>query len=359
MGMRIVRMIMAAGLGAGMWSGGFSHCMGAESAEPVQDGPVLLDVRKIWDRAEHSAFTDLIRFRGRWFCTFREADKHVGGRDGQIRVIHSKDGGTWESAVLIAEEGVDLRDPKLSVTPDGRLMIVTGGSVYRQRRLVGRQPRVCFSEDGRRWSRPIKVCEPGDWLWRVTWHDGQAWGGVYRATDDGDWPLVLVSSRDGVHYERAGSLEVAGRPNETTLRFAADGTMVALVRREGGDRQAMIGTARPPYTQWRWHEAGYRIGGPNFIVLPDGRMWAAGRFYSGGPRTVLARLTTERYEPVLTLPSGGDTSYPGLVWHAGVLWISYYSSHEGRACIYLARVRVPEGPGSGFVRSGEISGNGM
>ena len=37
---------------------------------------------------------------------------------------------------------------------------------------------------------------------------------------------------------------------------------------------------------------------------------------------------------------GGDTSYPGLLWHDGVLWVSYYSSHEGKTSIYLARVKV-------------------
>jgi hypothetical protein len=45
-------------------------------------------------------------------------------------------------------------------------------------------------------------------------------------------------------------------------------------------------------------------------------------------------------EPILSLPSGGDTSYPGLVWHDNVLWVSYYSSHEGKANIYLAKVRI-------------------
>jgi hypothetical protein len=49
------------------------------------------------------------------------------------------------------------------------------------------------------------------------------------------------------------------------------------------------------------------------------------------------------YDPVVTLPSGGDTSYPGLAYHAGLLWVSYYSSHEGKAAIYLAKVKLPEG----------------
>src|SRR5262249_6659452 len=43
---------------------------------------------------------------------------------------------------------------------------------------------------------------------------------------------------------------------------------------------------------------------------------------------------------LITLPSGGDTSYAGLVWHDDLLWVSYYSSHEGRAPIYLAKVRL-------------------
>ena len=46
------------------------------------------------------------------------------------------------------------------------------------------------------------------------------------------------------------------------------------------------------------------------------------------------------YEPRLTLPSGGDTSYAGMVWHADLLWVSYYSSHEGKTSIYLARVKL-------------------
>ncbi len=41
----------------------------------------------------------------------------------------------------------------------------------------------------------------------------------------------------------------------------------------------------------------------------------------------------------LQLPSGGDTSYAGMAWHDGLLWISYYSSHEGKANIYLAKVK--------------------
>lgn len=309
---------------------------------PAAD-PELISVEKIWDRAPHNAFTDLIRWRGRWYCTFRESEAHIGG-EGRIRVLESSDGRRWQSVALITEAGIDLRDPKLSITPDDRLMIVGGGSVYGgTKTLKGRQPRVLFSRDGREWTAPKRVLEEGEWLWRVTWHDGKAYGVSYSNTGNknADWALKLFVSTDGVSYRLLTRLDVPGRPNETTLRVLSDGEMIALVRREAGEAFGWIGTSRPPYTRWNWTETRHRLGGPNFLRLPDGSLWAAGRSYPGGAKTVVARMTRDRYEPVLTLPSGGDTSYPGLVWHDGFLWISYYSSHEGKTAIYLAKVKVP------------------
>lgn len=312
---------------------------GAANPETVAR-PTLVSVKKIWDKAPHNAFTDLIRFRNAWFCTFREAEGHVKG-DGKLRVITSSDGEKWQSAALLSEQGVDLRDPKLSITPDGRLMIVAGGSIYRKGRLVGRQPRVAFSNDGRKWSRLYRILSEGEWLWRVTWHKGRAYGVSYNtAGKENDWSVRLLVSNDGINYEKIADLDVPGRPNETTLRFADGDRMIALVRREGGNRHGWVGTSMPPYKEWAWYETNYRLGGPNFIILPDGSFWAASRHYAGGARTVLARFGPRTYEPVLTLPSGGDCSYPGLVWHDGLLWMSYYSSHEGKTSIYLARIRI-------------------
>ena len=309
-------------------------------------------VQKIWDTAPHSAFTDLARFHDEWLCVFREADAHVGG-DGKIRVITSRDGERWASAALIAEEGIDLRDPKICATPDGRLMLTVGGSVYRgTTQLQARQPRVAFSKDGREWTATRRVLSEGEWLWRVTWHGQEAFGVSYKTSapegtpaDTGEWTLTLFRSRDGVAWESIAPLPMSGRPNETTLRFQPDGEMLALVRRESADKQGWFGRARPPYRDWRWHPIGRGIGGPNFLAAPDGTLIAAGRDYlPGGARTVAGPLTDESWQPALTLPSGGDSSYPGMVWHEGELWLSYYSSHEGKSAIYLARVRGLSGP---------------
>jgi hypothetical protein len=307
-------------------------------AQGTREGAELVEVRRIWDRAPHNAFTDLIRYQDRWFCTFREADAHVGGEDGTIRILVSDDGRAWDSASLLAEHGVDLRDPKLSITPDGRLMLLMGGSVYRDKALVSRRPRVAFSGDGRDWTVPSPILSEGHWLWRVTWHEGTAYGVSYLESGS---RAILYRSRDGLDYEPVVEWDVPGA-NETTLRVLPDGEMLALVRCEAGDKQGRIGSSRPPYDRWTWQEIGHRLGGPNFTRLPDGRLVAGSRdFGSGKAETAIARMDRRSYEPILTLPSGGDTSYPGLVWHEGLLWVSYYSSHEGRTSIYLARVKLP------------------
>lgn len=306
----------------------------------------LVSVRKIWDQGKHNAFTDLIRFQDKWFCSFREGLGHIGG-DGAMRVLESKDGETWTSTALLTEQGIDLRDPKLSITPDGRLMIVAGGSVYKpDNTFVSRQPRVAFSADGHTWTPTKRVLGDGEWLWRVIWHEGQAYGVSYlpiRHPDNRrESTLTLVTSSDGVDWKLVHKFDIPkfDYPGETTLRFLPSGEAIVLVRELAGGK---IGVSKQPFDKWTWHPTRGKIGGPNFIQLPDGSLWASGRDYSSGKAmTALAKMTPTSYEPVLTLLSGGDNSYAGMVWHNGLLWMSYYSSHEGKTSIYLAKVRVPQ-----------------
>ena len=111
----------------------------------------------------------MTQFQDQWWCTFREGTGHAGD-DGRVRVITSDDGDRWTSSALLQQPGIDLRDPKLSITPDGRLMLIMGGSFYNARRIYqSRAPRVAFSREGRRWTSPRKLLAEDHWLWRVTW----------------------------------------------------------------------------------------------------------------------------------------------------------------------------------------------
>lgn len=323
-------------------------CVGlpANAAPPTA---TLVSVKKIWDQAPHNAFTDLAYWKGHFVCAFREGRAHVA-TDGKIRILSSRDGEKWSPEALLALDGFDLRDAGLSVTPDDRLML-NGGAAPRKndKDHAPTGTFVAFSEDGTIWTKPQIVVEPGRWLWRATWHDGKAYGVSYSSTrpPTGVPFTALVVSDDGIHYrDRAPKLLDEGFPTEATLRFAADGTLYCLQRRDGdrlARKSAMFGASCPPYTDWQWHDLGMHVGGPNFIQLPSGQWIAAGRFFHDNkPATELAALDVEKktIEPILQLPSGGDTSYPGLVWHDDTLWVSYYSSHEGKTSIYLAKVRI-------------------
>jgi hypothetical protein len=276
-------------------------------------------------------------------------------------VIRSDDGMNWESVALLDEPHVDLRDPKLSVTSDGRLMVNMGASYYHDTKRVGIESRVAFyNAEEEEFSAPIKVVLPDeartgfDWLWRITWHDGWAWGCVQQVPNRSDRALHLVRSQDGIHFEHVTQLDVPF-PTETTLRFLEDNTMIAMIRRAGGDSIGWIGTAKPPYTNWTFQKSNKRFGGPNFVPLPDGSWLAGSRGYGGKQATTaLWRFDPQsaKFTDLLELPSGGDTSYPGFVIdeeHDRVL-VSYYSSHEGKAAIYLATLRLDVLQGGSGVR---------
>ncbi len=301
-------------------------------------GLELVEVRRIWDRAPHNAFTDLIRWQGRWWCAFREGTGHVNYH-GKLRVIVSEDGRNWQSAALMSAVFADLRDAKLAVTPAGELMLSGAAAMHPPIRFR-HQTVAWFSRDGRRWSDAVKIGDRDFWLWRVVWHKGTAYGFGYGTRGNNRW-IRLYKSTDGRKFSLlADKVFTQGYPNETALVFAKDDTCYCLLRRDPGSGQ--IGISRPPYTSWQWKDLGVRIGGPQMIQLPDGRLLAAVRLYRK-TRTSLCWIDPQqgRLSEALRLPSGGDCSYAGMVLGPdGLVWVSYYSSHEGKTSIYLAKVRV-------------------
>ena len=317
----------------------------AETAEQQ----LVIAVERIWDRAEHSAFTDLIAFKGRYYCTFREGSGHIPGRNGLIRVLESDDAQHWRSVALLDEPHVDLRDPKLSITPDQRLCINLGGSYYHGKTRLKMESRVSFSDpEGRNFSPPQPIpMPPGihtdmDWLWRLTWHDGHAWAAVQQVPTGQPRTLQLVRSRDAQTWEAVHTMQVP-HPSETTLRFLHDGRMLALIRRSGPSPSVgWFGLSKPPFTDWQYRELNLPLGGPNLVQLPNGRWLAATRGAGEKMRLGLLDIDRAQFTPLLDLPSGGDCSYAGLVVEPDKnrVLVSYYSSHEAKSAIYLATLRL-------------------
>jgi hypothetical protein len=312
---------------------------------PVNEGPVpeaeLADYRRIWDQAPHNAFTNLIRAENRFFCVFREGEGHVSP-DGALRVITSEDGVTWESAARITSPDADLRDAQITRTPDGRFML-SGAAALHQPADVRHQTMAYFSEDGFTWSSGMPIGDPNLWLWRITWHKGAAYGIGYYTGRDGQHFIRLYRSDDGHNFETlVDRLRDNEYSNESSMVFLEDDTCLCLLRRDDDKaKTGLLGRAKPPYTDWTWQDLGVRIGGPVMTQLPDGRLVAAVRLYDDPVRTALCWIDPDAgtLREFLRLPSGGDTSYPGLVWHKDYLHVSYYASHEEKTCIYYAKVK--------------------
>lgn len=199
------------------------------NAQDMVDSLKLLSVKKIWDAAPHNAFTDLIRHNGRFFCVFGEGTTHVSP-DGALRVITSADGENWESAALITSENSDLRDAKITVTPDGKLML-SGAEAFHDKSVHTHQSLVWFSDDGTKWSEKHEIGDPDFWLWRTTWHNHEAFNFGYGCGEKKS--LRLYKSADGKNFETlVEDLNIASYPNETSIVFKSD-TASCLLSRDG------------------------------------------------------------------------------------------------------------------------------
>ena len=331
---------------------------------PPGSDPTLIAVEKLWPPAaddgpagQQHMFTDLIRYKGAFFCVFRQAADHMS-EDGVLLVVRSETGDApWQlvSTLTCPPPNRDLRDPKLSITPDNELMLTAGA--YRPQKQC--RTYVWHSQDpSLGWSEPTGPVAPaGEWGWRTFWdRDDQAYlftrseaqreERVYGSAED-TYAQLYRSVDGGRRFAAHGPRQFEGiYANEYDAVFLEDGTCKVLIRKDSHDTRAELGTSRPPYTDWSWQKSNLRIGGPALTQLPDGRLVACCRLFNEPStdirRTALCWLdpTTAELTEFLTFPSGGDTSYAGMVVHEGVLFVSYYSSHESATAVYLAKVKL-------------------
>ena len=303
----------------------------------------LVSVNKLWERAKHNAFTDLCEFNQQVFCCFREAHNHVSA-DGKIRILRLNKHGGVSGQYQLMLTNIDLRDPKLSVSADGQLLLIAyARHTDLQNRTLDAQPICWLSPDGHSWSSHRFFGDHHWWLWRLRWHQQKAYGFAYNRAQQA---LHFYSGhpRRTFHQHKAQVLSLAkhglGYPNESDLLFTQDEKCYAIVRRDADTFSAQLGVARPPYKQWQWHDLGEHIGAPCMLKMNDKQVLVGGRlFQRGSPKTALWQvdLTSKTLKLLHILPSAGDTSYPGLVHTNGQIWLSYYSSHAGKSKIYLAK----------------------
>ncbi|MFC1757840.1 hypothetical protein ACFL2H_03610 [Planctomycetota bacterium] len=343
---------------------GFAVCIVVVLAPRLIAAPATVtvtNVRRVFHNGEHNAFTDLVKFNGRFYLTFRSCpDGHMVFSSASVIVLVSDDATTWTQVHRFRVKHRDTRDPHFLVF-NNRLFVYTGTWFSGE----GELPRddydlnkhlgyAAWTTDGKQWNSPVMLEGTfGHYIWRAATHDGKAYLCGRRKIDFDVTPRgepdsvvsLMLESDDGLIWrKRAVFQPVQG--DETAFLFERNGDILGVGRRGRGNAQLL--RSSPPYVRWQRHDLGRYIGGPLVAkwgdrVIVGGRKMTADR----GSKTSMCWLTQKELHEFAELPSGGDTSYPGfLAINSRQAIVSWYSSHERDSdgdsitAIYMADLNI-------------------
>lgn len=309
---------------------------GQEDKTVLNSLPIIPDdsvkVTKIWDNNKHCAFTSLVKFEGEYLCAFREGNGHSGD-NGSIRILKSSDAKEWKEAYFLSLSGFDLRDPNLSVMPDGRLMLICG-----RQTSDGTQTVVCFLDciDSEFTSfQEVKLNgvekDQTNWIWRATWFDDVCYGVRYGYNG-----ADLLMTKDGINWDYIS--KIAYSASEVQLGKKSNGDIVALART---DSYGLVCYSSYPYKKWLAFSSNIVFQGQSFLVSANDKFLCVTRCYYGDDckTTLFCSASHREFSKLFDMPSGGiDTSYAGMILEDERLLISYYSSHISKCDIYLAEI---------------------
>jgi len=338
-------------------------CSPAQAAANLLPEVKVTNVRRVFHNGRHNAFTDMVRFRGSFYLTFRSCpDGHMVHPTSSIIILSSTDTKQWKQVHRFSVDKRDTRDPHFLVFK-GKLFVYTGtwysgettlkSEDYDLNRHLG---YAAWSEDGANWHSPVMLEGTfGHYIWRANTFNGKAYLCGRRKKNfavgpRGETSIVesaMLESDDGLIWRtRALFQEIHG--DETAFQFEADGSLIAIGRR--GRDKAQLLRSKPPYTQWQRKELDRYIGGP-LLARWGGLYVVGGRKTIGdrGPRTSMCWLLNDQLHEFAEFPSGGDNSYPGFVeMSTNRAVMSWYSSHEkdtdGKTitAIYMADLEIVE-----------------
>ena len=323
-------------------------------------------VNRVYSDENHSAFTDMCRFNDRLYLCFRTCpDGHGVFSTSSIIIMASSDGSEWTRVHSFNVPNRDTRDPHFLIFRE-RLFLYTGTWLPslegELRDLNDHLGYAVLTKDGRSWEGPhLLEGTYGHYIWRAASFGQTAYlcgrrrcgfrPNVESEKVQEEIEAVMLESDDGLVWRFAAFFNT-DFGNETAFLFEPDGSVLALAR-GGGPQPARICRSSPPYAEWSRTNLDRNIGGPLLArwgnrYLVGGRKTLVadmvtnhGAFIEGQAITTLYWLQNDILHEIVELPSAGDNSYPGFIEideHRAL--VSYYSSHEGQASIYLANLNL-------------------
>lgn len=329
------------------------------------------NIRRAFHNGEHNAFTDLVRWRDKYWLAFRSCpDGHMVHPTSSIIILSSDDTKRWKPVHRFSVPKRDVRDPHFLVFND-KLFVYTGtwycgdrSPASSDRTLNQHLGYAAWSDDGSTWNSPVMLEGTfGHYIWRAAAHDGKAYlcgrrNREFDMTAVGEREQVqsvMLQSDDGLVW-RKHALFQDKRGDETAFLFQDDGGVIGIGRRGSGIAELL--QSKPPYREWQRRDLDRYIGGPLIArwgdhLLVGGRKSGGAFVGKRGPKTSLYWLNRNANDEAglliefAELPSNGDTSYPGFLPLSPTRGlVSWYSSHEtddmGKpiTAIYLADLEI-------------------
>ncbi|MCA9047825.1 MAG: hypothetical protein KDA89_03805 [Planctomycetaceae bacterium] len=336
---------------------------GVLPASEAEDLPQVqvTNIRRVFHNGEHNAFTDLVRFDGRYYLTFRSCpDGHMVHPTASVIIMVSDDLQKWEPVHRFSVRHRDTRDPHFLVFRD-RLFVYTGTWYSGESTLPRNEYDLnkhlgyaAWTDDGTAWHSPVMLEGTfGHYIWRAAAFGDKAYlcgrrkheFDVRPRGEGPDVESVMLESDDGLIWrKRALFQETQG--DETAFLFSPNGDVLAVGRRGGSPAQIL--RSQPPYTDWDRRDLDRYIGGP-LLTRWGSRTIVGGRrnLEGKGPVTSMCWLVGDSLHEFAQLPSAGDNSYPGFLELSNTRAVmSWYSSHEkndnrqGITAIYMADLEI-------------------
>ena len=224
-------------------------CCQATGAERPPDVKVT-NIRRVFDNGQHNAFTDLVRFRGKFYLTFRSCpDGHMVHPSARVIVLASDDAEKWEQVHQFRIEKRDTRDPHFLVFQD-KLFVYTGTWYSGETTIPIKDYDLnmhlgyaAWSDDGATWHGPVLLEGTfGHYIWRANTFAGKAYlcgrrKSNFDASPRGEGDAVeslMLESDDGLICAR----KQYSRKNEATKRRFSSSQTEASWQSDGVDAAA-------------------------------------------------------------------------------------------------------------------------
>lgn len=319
----------------------------------AQDTARLVKAEVVWSSEKHVVATDLVRFNDAWIMVCCE-NSTAYQQEGVLRLITSKQTLPWESLAIVESptKGKLLRQPRLSVQPDGHLMLTAVGIVANPQST---QPLSQFggtiqtltwsSIDGRNWSHARPVGNAGFIQGKCASHDKTVYS-YTRGFICGNAQTIKIES--GVDQQSMKEIYTKTLaeffPNEASLTFTSDQgvCLMSRVGERGKFQTGLLGIAKQPFLSWQWKETSAPVSFPNLIRIADDHVLVVGGLLDKQARTSVSRLNLETGEltELLAIPTNGLPTQTGVATYGGRVWVSFHSDVQGKKSAHLAEVIV-------------------